>query len=186
MFSADILLYLPKHFNLYNMEEFRDIKGYEGLYQVSNFGRIKSLWFGKEKILKEEIDNDGYRRVMLYKNKIGKHYKIHRLVYITFIGEIDDDKQVNHLNEDKADNSIFNLNLLTSKENINYGSAIQRRADKRSKTVIQFTKDNEFVREYKSIHEAGKINNIQFKNISSCCLGKRKTCGGFIWKYKEE
>ena len=113
------------------MEEiWKDINGYEGLYQISNLGRVKSFYSGYVKILKLKITN-GYYRIGLRKNGKRKFYQIHRLVYETFIGEIPQGIQVNHINEVKTDNRLENLNLMTPKENINWGTGIQRRAEKR-------------------------------------------------------
>lgn len=122
-------------------EIWRDIKGYEGLYQVSNLGRIKricdSITIGiygqiivrhRNNIIKGfkgKRQND-YWRVYLYKNGKRKKYTVHILVYTSFFGEIPDGYQVNHIDENKDNNSIFNLNLLTPKENCNWGTRNER------------------------------------------------------------
>ena len=115
------------------MEEiWKDIEGYPN-YMISSYGRVKSLNYnhtGREEILKPKITN-GYYRIGLRKNGKRKFYQIHRLVYETFIGEIPQGIQVNHINEVKTDNRLENLNLMTPKENINWGTGIQRRAEKR-------------------------------------------------------
>ena len=107
------------------MEEiWRDIEGFEGLYQVSNFGRIKRVTTGK--ILKGDKNNDGYLRVKLYKNNTKSNKSIHRLVAEAFIPNPENKPQVNHINEDKTnnslDNSLDNLEWMTAKENINHGT----------------------------------------------------------------
>lgn len=117
-------------------EIWRDIKGYEGMYQVSNLGRVKSLprlkWNGKgihmlkERILKIYITNRGYYRVRLYSNFKGKFFSIHRIVFEAFVGEIPEGMQINHINEDKSDNRLINLNLMTAKENTNWGTRTER------------------------------------------------------------
>lgn len=185
------------------MEEiFIDIKGYEGLYQISNLGRIKSLWFGKEKILKGGKDKDGYLKVILSREGKHKTYSVHRLVAEAFIPNTNNHPQVNHKNEDKTDNCVDNLEWCTQKYNVNYGTCQQRRAKNtdykaigrknaekllnrkdQSKTVLQYTKEGEFIRKWETLRECGR-NGFKISNISSCCQGKRKTHKGFIWKYK--
>lgn len=111
-------------------EEWKPVRGYIGLYDASNFGRIRSLKFGKVKILKPFGKKD-YLRIELNKDGKRKRYSVHRLVYEAFNGEIPEGMQVNHINEIKTDNSLWNLNLMTPKENSNYGTGIQRGVDKR-------------------------------------------------------
>lgn len=125
------------------MEEeiWKDIKGYEGLYQVSNLGRVKRIgdsvtigMYGQTivrhrnqiiKPFKGKRQND-YWRVTLCKDGIPKRFTIHHLVYMTFVGNIPDGMQVNHIDEDKDNNSVDNLNLMTAKENCNWGTRIER------------------------------------------------------------
>lgn len=101
------------------MEQWKDIPGYEGLYQASTLGRIKSLRFGKEKILKPSLDSGGYLRVNLRKNKKSKLFRIHQLVAITFLGHIPCGLNlvVDHINSNKLENYLENLTILTSREN---------------------------------------------------------------------
>lgn len=169
-------------------EIWKDIPEFEGLYQASNLGRIKSLERInargnrlKEKILKPGINQYGYYQVQLYKNSIGKMYIVHRLVWIAFNGPIPEGLQVNHINEIKIDNKLENLNLMTPKENTNWGTGIERRA----KAVLQFTLDNIFVKEYQSTMQVARELGFSCGHICECCKGKRKTAHGFKWKYKE-
>ena len=166
-------------------EIWRDIKGFEGIYQVSNLGRVKSFYRLKEKILKPKLAHNGYCRVGLCKNSIGKFYMIHRLVWEAFNGQIPEGLQVNHINEIKSDNRLSNLNLMTPKENMNWGTGIERRAKKRSKVVLQFDLNDNLVKEYPSINQVERETGFAFQNIYACCKGKRKTAYGYIWKYKE-
>lgn len=102
------------------MQEWRDIKGYEGKYQVSNLGNVKSLNFhrkNKECLLTPKIDKDGYLEIALYKNGKSKYYRIHRLVAIAFISNNENKKEVNHINGIKSDNRVDNLEWCTSSEN---------------------------------------------------------------------
>ena len=163
------------------MEEiWKDKKGYEGHYQVSNWGRVKSIKFGKEKILKLIKDKDGYLQVTLCKNNIKKVYKVHRLVAEAFIDNPDNLPQVNHKDENKTNNNVENLEWCTNEYNINYGT----RTERCSKPVLQYTLDGEFVREWESAIQAEREGGFNNTCICQCCLGKRKTHKGFIWKYK--
>lgn len=199
---------------LMNMTEiWRDIKDYEGLYQVSNLGRVKSLErfvkyndgriaHYKERILKLCEDNKGYFHTVLHKNGIGKTLKVHRLVAMAFPDLVDwtdeakgkpfDELQVNHKNEfDKTNNCVSNLEWCTNEYNTHYGTHYKRISKsmtnnpKISKPVLQYTLDMVFVKEYPSISEASRQSNIQQNSINLCCQGKLKTAGGYIWKYKD-
>ena len=114
-------------------EEWRDIKGYPN-YMVSNMGNVKSLNYrgntNKEVILKPIKQKTGYCHITLCKNGITKIYSVHRLVYETFVGEIPQGMQVNHINEDKTDNRLENLNLLSPKANTNWGTGNERSKEK--------------------------------------------------------
>ena len=179
------------------MEEiWGDIPGYEGRYQVSNLGRVKSLAVlgktgcsNKDRILKNNVSVYGYARVTLWKNKKPKLFFIHRLVWLAFNGCIPEGMQINHINENKLDNRLENLNLMTPKENTNWGNCIKKRSQKfingaKSKSVLQYDLDGNFIKEYPSTKEAERQTGI--KHISECCLGVYKQMKGYIWKYKEK
>ena len=169
------------------IEIWKDIPNYEG-YQVSNLGRVKSLErldvIGrkrKEKILKPTINHKGYYQVGLWKQSIGKMYLVHRLVWIAFNGTIPEGLQVNHINEIKSDNRLSNLNLMTPKENTNWGTGIERR----TKAVLQFTLEDIFVKEYPSATQVERELGFSQGNIVKCCKGKLKQVYGYKWRYKE-
>ena len=171
-------------------EIWKDIPNYFGLYQVSNLGRVKSFYGLKEKILKPRLNNKGYYKIGLRKQSIRKFYLVHRLVWEAFNGQIPEGLQVNHINEIKSDNRLGNLNLMTCKENTNYGTRNKRSAKKRingkcSKPVLQFTLDGILIKEYASIRQVERDNGFNHQNIINCCKGKYKTAYNFIWKYKE-
>ena len=180
------------------MEIWKDIAGYEGLYQVSNLGRVKSLSRRdrlnrviQEKILKPRSNKDGYLIVDLYKEGKRKTYKVHRLVAQAFIPNPDNKSQVNHRDEDKTNNKVENLEWMTCKENINYGTHNERMAKsqtndkKRSKPIYGINvKTNEKI-EFPSTAEAGRSGFYQ-SGIVYCLKGKRKTHKGYKWYYKEE
>lgn len=173
------------------IEIWKDIPNYEGLYQVSNLGRVKSLEridaLGhrlKEKILKPKLTR-GYYEVGLFKNSIRKMYLVHRLVWEAFNGHIPEGLQVNHINEVKTDNRLSNLNLMTAKENTNWGSRNERISKNCSKPVLQFTLDNILVKEFLSIIQIERELGFSCGNIVNCCKGRYKTAYGYIWRYKE-
>lgn len=164
------------------MEIWKDIKGYEGLYQVSNKGRVKSIRFRKEKILHQNKVR-GYLRTILSKNGVKIQYQTHRLVYKTFEGDIPNGLQVNHIDENKENNCVENLNLMTPKENINWGTNRQRAAEKYKKTLYQYDKNNNLICVFDSIKSACEKYNIFQGNISSCCSGRMKTYKGYKWSF---
>ena len=161
------------------------IKGYEGIYEVSDQGRVRSLKFGKERILKQGKPQNGYLQVDLYKNGEQKKYLVHRLVSKTFIPNPDNLPEVNHIDEDKENNTVQNLEWCDRKYNQNYGNRTQRQSEKCSKPVLQYTKSGEFVREWKSATDVERNLGYYSQNISSCCTGKRKNAHNFIWRYKD-
>lgn len=176
------------------MEEiWKNIEEYPN-YMISNLGRVKSLNYnhtGKEEILKLQKDKYGYLCVNLYRNGIMKRYTIHRLVYETFVGEIPYGMQCNHISEDKMDNRLENLNLMTPKENTNWGTGIKRRAEKqingkKSKCIIQYDLSNNYIKEFPSTKEIERELGFAHSNISACCRGKYKQAYGYKWIYKEK
>lgn len=169
------------------MEIWNEIPEFEGKYQASNFGRIKSLNYnntGKEQILKPISDKDGYLLVSLSKNGKPKTYKIHRLVWKTFNGKIPEGMQINHIDEDKSNNRLDNLELMTCKENINYGTHNERVAKTLSKPVFQYNKQGELIKEWCSTIEIERQLGFDQGHISSCCLGKFKSAYGYDWRYQ--
>ena len=164
------------------IEEFRDIPGYEGLYEVSNLGRVRSL--ETERILKPSKNTWGYLFVSLYKNGIKKAVRIHRLVALAFIPNPDNLPCINHKDEDKTNNTVDNLEWCDDKYNANYGTRNERIAEKTRKPVLQFDLLGNFIREWPSITKVEEETGIWQTHISKCCLGLRHTAGGYLWKYK--
>lgn len=164
-------------------EIWKDIKGFEGKYQVSNYGNVKSLNYrhtGKEQLLKPILQNNGYFCVMLYKPN--KRFLIHRLVAEAFIPNHDNLPQVNHKDEDKTNNYVVNLEWCTNKYNLNYGTVKEKIAKSLSKKVYQYTIDGKFVKEFESTQECGR-NCFDQGAIVRCCKGKIKTYKGYRWSY---
>ena len=173
------------------MEIWKKIEGYEGLYEVSNEGRVRSLNYrhtGETKILKPAICYGGYLKVGLWKDGNKKKFTVHRLVARAFLPNILDFPEVNHIDEDKTNNRVKNLEWCTREYNNNFGTRNQRVREtmtngKTSKPVLQFSKSGEFIREWPSAHEVERVLGYSQGYISNCCLKKYKSAYGFIWKY---
>lgn len=158
------------------MEVWKDIKDFEGLYMISDLGNVKSFY--RNKLLKLKKDKDGYSHINLYKNKKQYTLKVHRLVAQAFIPNVNNYKEINHKDENKANNVVDNLEWCTRKYNNNYNNKNQSI----SKRFNQYDLDGNFIATYNSTMEATRKLGIS-RNISSCCLGKLKSCGGYIWRY---
>ena len=161
------------------------VKNYESLYEVSDQGRVKSIGYGKERILSPGKLQNGYLRVNLCKNGERKNLLVHRLVAQAFIPNPDNLPEVNHKDEDKDNNSVQNLEWCDRKYNINYGNRNQMVSMKLSKPILQYTKSGEFVREWKSTYDVERNLGYFHNSISYCCNGKNKSAYGYVWKYKD-
>lgn len=170
-----------------------DIPGFEGRYQASNLGRIKSL--KSNKILSATDNGHGYKQVSLYKNGKNIKYKVHRLVMITFKANPDNKAQVNHINEDKSDNRLNNLEWCDNKYNVNYGSANERRSSTAKKSGLYDRQAKQLSKKvicvetgvvYDSIMEAARENDLKsYSPIGECCNGKKETAKGLHWRFYE-
>lgn len=170
-----------------------DIPTYEGRYQINGCGIIKTLSYkgtGKEKFLKLR-KNRGYLRVCLYRNKnVKEYYSVHRLVYEAIYGEIPDGMQIDHINGNKNDNRIENLRCVTGKENQNNPVTrpkhIEANRKRLNKPVVQINKETgDIIRVWACAKDASREIGIDFSHISKCCRGKRKSAGGFIWRFAD-
>ena len=172
------------------MEHWKAIAGYEGLYEVSDLGRVKSLKHGKDKILKPQKDTSGYLQVGIRKYGQRKFLLVHRLVAEAFIPNSQGLDTVNHKDEDKTNNTVSNLEWMSMKDNINYGSRNKRVSEtqindkNKSKAVQMFDKSTgELLASFPSTMEAWRVTGIDHSHISTCCNGKYKSSGGYIWRY---
>lgn len=182
------------------MEEiWKDINGYEGLYQVSTLGRVRSYdyevtWVHpvsgavvtqtrKGRIRTIRKGSGGYSMVVI-KNK---GLLVHRLVAEAFIPNPDNLPQVNHKNEVKSDNRVENLEWCTQKYNINYGTGTERSTEGRAyrrKAVVQMDAEGNVIAEYESLLEASKAIGKTPSSILDVLKGRRKMCAGSLWRYK--
>ncbi len=183
-------------------EIWKDIKGYEGLYQVSNLGRVKSLkrlandrnGFRNvsEKIKNLRTNNRGYSIINLSKNGERKTYKVHRLVAQAFIPNLSNKPQLNHKDGNKQNNRVNNLEWCTISENQKHAynknlRNVQKRGNNgNSKPVNQYDLNGNFIKRWDCITDACEMLNIQQSGISSCCIGIYKTSHGYIWKYADK
>lgn len=160
------------------METWKSIAGYEGLYEVSDLGQVRSLvqrnnrW--KPGIMKPVKTRCGYLRVCLRKDGQQKLLLVHRLVAQAFIPNPNDLETVNHKDEVKTNNAASNLEWLSHKDNVIYSQARQ---------IQMFDKSTgELLATFPSAREAERATGISNRNICRCCNRKRKTAGGFIWR----
>ena len=169
------------------VELWKNIKGFENFYQISDCGRVKSLSRKRndrnqilpERILKCGYDKKGYKQVILCKNGKCKTYTIHRLVAQAFIENPYNYNYVNHKNENKEDNRVKNLEWCTNSYNLKYGNAQKNKKRK----INQYDKNNNFVKEWGSMLDIQNQLSIPTSNICKVCNGKRKFAGGYIWRY---
>lgn len=165
------------------MEIWKDIIGYEGYYQVSSYGNVKSLRYRKtrtERLLKQWKDKRGYCKVELF----NKAFSVHRLVACAFIPNPENKYSVNHKNEIKHDNNVENLEWMTNAENHNYGNRNRIVGEKRKKKIVRLSMEGDVLQYYDSIKDA-TLEGYRNTCISLCCYGKIKHHKGYIFKFVE-
>ncbi len=166
----------------------REVADYPS-YKVSDSGLIFSQ--KANRLLTVSEHGDGYKIVSLYKDGKCKRVFIHRLVYETFVGAIPEGMQINHKDEDKSNNSLDNLEIVSHWDNCNYGTRNQRISkgllkwrNVRGRAVYQYTSGGVLVRRWNSLAEAHD-NGFHKSGISDCCNGRKKTYKGCVWSYTE-
>lgn len=187
-------------------EEWKPVIGYEGLYEVSNMGRVKSLkravWYNNgyyktvpEKILKAWKNKDGYLQVGLHKDGKSKLYYVHRLAAEVFLDNPQNLPVINHRDENKSNNVVSNLEWCSVFYNNTYKDRAKKAGKKTSEKLINNTKLSKavfginkvsgLILEFPSAREAGRVLGINQSHITKCCKGKYKSIGGFYWYYAE-
>ena len=180
------------------MEIWKEIKNYEGLYEVSSYGNVRSLNYKRTyqaKILKTRINRHGYEVVDLSKDGVRKTCQVHRLVAETFLSNPEEFDTVDHIDSNKTNNHLNNLQWMSRGDNarkawddglcFNVGENLKycnKSTNRPTKKVINLTTKEI----YDSITEAGKKNNINRRRISDCCRHKQKSAGGFQWCYLDD
>lgn len=168
------------------IEKYVDIPNYEGLYKVSNLGSVYS--YKTRKVIKQHIKHNGYKQICLYKNGKKQQKLVHRLVAEAFIPNPENKPTVNHVDEDKTNNMVSNLEWATMKEQNNHGTRLERVGKSISKAQLnrkdlskQIHCSNGEI--YKSINECSRLLNIDNSCIVKVLKGKRKHAKGFYFKY---
>ena len=174
-------------------EIWKDIEGYEGLYKVSNIGRVKSVermkWNGKgyhkipERILKAGDNGKGYLYITLCKDGTRKNYTVHQLVGNAFLSNPQGYKELNHIDEDKTNNRADNLEWCSRSYNNTYNGKAKKVAEKLSKPVIAIDVRTGLILEFASSREAERETGIPHSSIIQCCKGKMNSARGFYWMY---
>jgi len=165
-------------------------------YRINNFGQVQSNFKFKTNIpcdvwrdVKQIYDKScGYMIVTLCSgNGKRQNKRVHRLLMEAFVPNPNQCKHINHIDADKLNNSLSNLEWVTPKQNASHAAKLglyQPSIDATSVAVLQYSKNGEYLNEYSSLHEAGRQTNTAWQNIYKVCKGKRNTAGNYIWKYK--
>jgi hypothetical protein len=163
------------------MEEWKPVKGFETKYMISNLGRVKSL--STNVILSPADNGNGYMRVNLYGS--GKHHTkyIHVLMVEAFIPNPDNLTEVNHKDENKANNTLSNLEWCTHVYNCNYGTRVERTREKKSKPIAQYKLTGELVKVWNNIAEIRQAFNCSRSSIYNCLSGISKSSHGYKWSF---
>lgn len=160
------------------IEIYKTIEEYPN-YEVSNMGNVRRK--GRKILRPLFTKNTGYYMVCLYNEFGNKRVLIHRLVADAFLPNPNNYPVVNHINEDKTDNRVENLEWCTQSYNINYGTSIDKIRKSKQKGCLQMDMEGNIIKEWECIRVAQRT--LKINNISKCCMGKMRTTGGYKWKY---
>lgn len=183
-----------------DVEIWKPVRDFEDLYEVSNLARVRSTEITQERISKNGYfyiyhrrmkllsyftTNKGYIAVHLYKDSKQFNKSLHRLVAEAFVPNPDNLPEINHKDENKANNLPSNLEWSSRSYNINYGTGNERRVRTTSHSIEQLTLDGKHIAYYKSLSEAERMSNgkISKQSISQVLKGKNKTAGRYLWRY---
>lgn len=172
-------------------EIWRDIDGFDGLYQISNHGRVKSFKRYREgRILKPHHNNKGYKIISLYKNAKGIHRLVHRLVAEAFLPNPHNLSEVDHVDENKDNNCFSNLTwcdrVYNNTRGIQSKDGRRKTSLHRMRAVGQYTLEGSLLKTYEGVRIAEEKTGVDNRNIIKNCKGKVKTAGGYIWRYLDE
>ena len=192
------------------MEIWKDVPGFEGIYQVTRDGRVRSLdrttlykdkhlRFVSGREMKPFMDRHGYKVVTLKKNRYKKHWFVHRIVGITYIPNPDNLPQINHKDEVKTNNNVENLEWCTNYYNEVYGTSIERSVKNRDTKAVgrkialartfgfvdQLDLNDNIIKTWVSARTAGRSLGKHGSNISKCCNGQQKTAYGYKWVFSQ-
>jgi hypothetical protein len=181
------------------MEIWQNIKGFENLYKISTYGRIKSLGNGKstnsqtknERILKTNFSKTGYEKAKLFKDGKRHYFSVHRLVALTFLSNDFNKKEVNHKDGNKSNNNISNLEWVTSSENQLHAfkNGLQKskmgKDHVQSKSILQYDLNGNLIRKFESINQVKRELGFNSFGIIKCCKKEKKynTAYKFKWEY---
>jgi hypothetical protein len=173
-------------------EIWKDVVGYEGLFKVSNIGRVMCCELGEQKIL-----THGYSLGYCIVHFKGGSHRVHRLVAKAFIPNPENKREVNHIDSNRSNPRVENLEWVTPSENMAHAYKVGANRSLRKRTkesyeqlwnsfrkpVIQYSLSGEFIKEWEGIVLAAK--ELKISGISHCCRKVNKTAGGYVWKYKD-
>ena len=179
------------------MEIWKPVKGYENCYEVSDAGRIRSLdrtivfkdgrkrKFYGQILNTQSTNNSGYITVGLHDTGSAKTVLLHRVVAEAFIDNPNGYEEVNHIDQNKFNNSASNLEWCTHKENVNHGDEIERGAIKQRKSFRQLDMDGNLIRVWNGFKKMQRETGFERKSVYECCIGKRESYKGYRWEYVE-
>lgn len=167
-------------------EEWRNVVGFEGMYKISNKGRVMSIRGKTPLVLNPQVNRAGYRRVAIHVRPFAGHYMVHRWVAEAFIPNPNNLPFVNHKDENPANNSVENLEWCTSVYNNTYGTALEKSHRKRidnNRTIFvcQYNLEGTLLKCYESIYEASKATGIPYQTLESCVNGRHLSSRGYIF-----